>query len=302
MNNDLIPLGQMPCSTELEAAHSWCEVDATTFPVRGPTYDTDREKVFSFASFYTTVSVDFLFSPAKPAPPLVPKLKLPPVSPAVLALPRPVDLPLQVVVILNYPRYCPSIRGPPNNGENLTSVVVMEIRPEVVKETLLDESEQSNALKLFRAFCRDPIPYRTRIKFIHRLEENNLKSVLAEYLTWTTQWLRILAGYNGKPVLCKEAINIIKHDEDKVFEIMWDHHVGPYMPRYGLYYFKDLPEKFILEIAVLIEGRGEDQQPERIIGTYRVNRPDVTKFTVTTFDDSQKGEEEAEAEVEDELD
>eukprot|EP00299_Pterocystis_sp_00344_P007253 c2261_g1_i1.p1 GENE.c2261_g1_i1~~c2261_g1_i1.p1 ORF type:complete len:301 (+),score=43.44 c2261_g1_i1:39-905(+) len=278
-----VPLGRVPASTDLREPHTWCEVDGTTFRVRGPTYDADHVKIFSLESFYSTVSFDLLFSPDKPLNAITPHLQLPPVSPAILELPRPVDLPLQIVVCLNFPRYCPSLRGPPYNGENTTSLALFEIRPEAVKQSLLDESQQSNGMKLLRAFCRDPLPFRNRIKFIHRLEEENLKAILHEYLTWTTQWLRVLANYNGKPVLCKEAIHVTKHNENQVLEIMWDHHVGPYMPRYGLYYFKDLMEKFIVEIAILIEGRGEGEQPEQIIGTWRANRPDLSKFTVTQF-------------------
>jgi hypothetical protein len=187
------------------------------------------------------------------------------------------------------------MRGPPYNGENTTTVVVLEIRPETIEQSLLDESEQSNALKLLRAFYLDPEPYKNRFKFIHRLEPENLKCVLNEYLTWTTQWLRMLTNFNGKPVLCKEAIYITKQNEGQLMEIMWDHHVGPYMPRYGLYYFKDLMEKFIVEFGILVEGRGEDQQPEQLIGTWRANRPDLTKFTVVSFIDSPADEQSSES-------
>ena len=71
-------------------------------------------------------------------------------------VPAQVRLPAQIVVCLTWPRYCPALMGPPNDGESVSLIIVMEIERNTIEEALLPEEEQSKGLVLLREMVQDP--------------------------------------------------------------------------------------------------------------------------------------------------
>eukprot|EP00301_Raphidiophrys_heterophryoidea_P018851 c384_g1_i2.p1 GENE.c384_g1_i2~~c384_g1_i2.p1 ORF type:complete len:334 (+),score=83.32 c384_g1_i2:97-1002(+) len=265
-----IVLGEM--SKHGQEQHTWCNLDASTFNVRGSTYDTDHVKVPSAEAFYNCTSMDFFMSPTKPSW-LYPHCKLPALPQDILEKVPDLPIPAQILVVLPFPRYCPSMMGPPNDGESTTFVISLQVTQNTIQECSQPPHLYSNALKLFLEFAENPQRLMKQFKFIHRLEEQNFAEAIKEYSSWSTSWMQMLLGFNGKPVLCREDISCNRFNDGQVLEIRFDYHVGAYIPRYALYYFRDLMNKFIIEIGILVEGRGGENQPEQLIAAWRSFRP-----------------------------
>eukprot|EP00301_Raphidiophrys_heterophryoidea_P006646 c12660_g1_i1.p1 GENE.c12660_g1_i1~~c12660_g1_i1.p1 ORF type:complete len:352 (+),score=103.51 c12660_g1_i1:77-1132(+) len=279
---EILTLGMFPKQQQGDGIqpNSWAEPEAPSFVVRGPHYETDRVKIPSEKSFYECVSVDLLVSPNKPTNSVFPRLNLPEYPPHSSS---DCVLPSRLIFVLKFPRYCPSMMGPPNDGDSGVCIGVFDIRPETVEAANLAPHLQSSAMRLLISAVEHPQEFLQHFKFIIRLPDQVVDEITKEYMGWTTAWLKLVLGLNGKPVLARDDIAIAMHDNGRTMEVQYDFHVGMYASRYAVYFFKDMWEKFVMEVGVVLEGRGEANLPEQILACWRVAKPTMANLKHTRW-------------------
>ena len=265
---------------------SWRTLDSSQFQVRSKGYATTKLKMPCVATLYDCVAVDVLDSPqrlqnlaslAKHDHLYTPSAK-----------PSPWSAPELLVLIISLPSEPPKIGKPVDDGRGLSLIAYFKIKPGTRKlleflhkvadhdeahlATLLPQDVSSiqdvlPGVKLWDEWCERSLEDPTlqgRFKFLPC-------AVHAE------DFPSYMSKYNGKPVLIKRAgvTGIITKTAPGLLQFEINLHAFPYLAKQAFAYMKDTLYKSILgNIAIIVEGRSDDELPEVLIGCFQIAYPD----------------------------
>jgi hypothetical protein len=188
----------------------------------------------------------------------------------------------------NFPRYAPTLFGASKlDGENTCILIIFELSPSVVAESRRPLEEQSPGLRLLKKWLRSgpDSSHFKRVKFISRC--NNADELLSSS---AMIYLAPLLNLNGKPVMERSAARRMHRNvpddpaapeqsgSGDILEIRSTNHDGKAIARKAFAVFKDQMSRFDLTLGFLIEGEGDAEQPERMLGGVNIHRLDTSRF------------------------
>mmetsp|Transcript_46978 Transcript_46978/g.80882 ORF Transcript_46978/g.80882 Transcript_46978/m.80882 type:complete len:196 (+) Transcript_46978:187-774(+) len=175
-------------------------------------------------------------------------------------------IPQFIVVNVQLPSTAPSMMSSETDGPGYQVVHYFEIAPETVEE-LKHPDTASEGTRLLEEYCmkaEHDDKFRGRFKVIGILR--NPKDLnLPSFIT----------NYNGKPVLINKSGRLFRGPN--YLEMDVNVHNFSYLAKKGLFYMQSKFIQAYLNVGFVIEGRGNDQQPEKMIGCAQFNCPDMTK-------------------------
>ena len=183
------------------------------------------------------------------------------------------NLPHHIVWSCSYPRYNPAMFGSQNDGENVTVHAVFQITEATARESMLPDDQQSNALRLAR-------------RWAHNCGHGDDASCHSEAnrAPWTKAIVRKINGglplgvnqFNGKPAI--QYTNTFRRWYNATtLECQHTMHMClPYPIKKILFYNRDLTADWVLEYGVVVEGEGDEEQPEQMLFSWGVHK--VGKF------------------------
>ena len=256
-----------------EAGFGWAPQAGSSFDVRvGPDYAKRKRKAASGPALYECISVDMFGFDLRPDY-IADTLKLPPLSPELAELEDRLTVPVNIIVNLQFPRkITTSLFSKRNDGEGCLFIIVFRIKVSTARLCTMDEAEDSageitNAIRLlkktFENADEDPghnlFGTFKQIGRIVNIEEIDVPGILTPLLK-----------FNGKPRLLR-TIKFRRLGKHSV-EILSGTFDCNYILRSAVINYKDTMGHFILDMAWCLEGEGDDEQPEQILGCFQMVR------------------------------
>ena len=246
------------------APHSYGSVDASTFRLRaGPNYKKNKRKEPSGPALCDLVTMDFVFG-SKPLRRVSDRFELPDVPGVTDADTGHDHIPPVIVVNTWLPGEEPSMFGGGKNGDgggDTYSIPLVFALSRDTLDQLRDLDTASPAVRLFSEWCRraeDEADFRGRFKCMGMIEDVESSGVP-----------QFVQGYNGKPALVTKSGTFARHGGRYIeFTINVDRWC--YLARKGLCALTPSFPNFVLNIGFTIEGRGDDELPEALLGGVRV--------------------------------
>lgn len=241
---------------------TWSQGDGTEFRVRvGPNYSKHGKKEPSLSQMYDAAGSDIYRSDNRIFP-ISSITHLPKVEPWVADY----DLKgVPPIFVLNtqLPNYPAAMMGSRDDGPTLHIVLYYHIRRETA-EILQNLEQAPPAYKLWHAFStrgtRDDA-IRNRFKLIGRVE--NWKEVGLPSL---------LESYNSKPTIIYKTGELAQGKD--FLEVGINVHIFRYIARRTLYGFREQMHNMVASICGTVEGRADDELPERVVFVGKMNRVD----------------------------
>lgn len=296
------PFGFIPMGTSVQKKGEgksdcgyWEPLNGTEFVVRQCDYALNREKARSAPSLYDLWDINGFLCPCKQDF-LSPFVRFPDnlIEPAVAremeTLP---GLPHIVLCNLLFPLYC---SGNPlttaEDGKGFVFLIAFKVGKNAIQsykeacaakasgtEPTASQSRRWQPAQLLSKWVADADKpesdraYADRMKFIARF--CNIDDVSLPYVV-----KKLLATWNEKPVLGRPQLHHanFKIGGYRVFEIVLDVHRFKYFALRGLSSFLPKIKECVLNLAVLVEGRGEEEEPEQILGCVKLEKVDTTKL------------------------
>jgi len=243
---------------------SWSNGYGCSFNVRrGPNYESNGIKAPSADSMYEIFAFDcwkteklkitniirFYEIPSRPQ--VSEKFYLPPV------------LIINVIV----PDYDPPLFGTEmTNGKGWSMVIFAELT-ESCKDQIAKGS-QTPGMKLFQKFIEGgkDSEYGDRLKVIARILNVNEAWDLYGPVVGL-----LVSQYNGTPFLARDSTTFY-HVPGKYFGIDLDAHLFGRIAKKGLAGIKNYINDIVYDIAFIIEGRSDEENPEQILASIRVSK------------------------------
>lgn len=254
--------------------HSYGSVDASTFRLRvGPNYKKNKRKEPSGPALCDLVTMDLLFG-SRPLRRVSDRFELPDVPGVTDADTGHGHIPPVIVVNTWLPGEEPSMfgggRGGDGGGDTYSIPLVFALSRDTLDQ-LQDLDTASPAVRLFSEWCRraeDEADFRGRFKCMGMIEDVESSGVP-----------QFIAGYNGKPALVTKSGTFTRHGGRYIeFTINVDR--WGYLARKGLCALTPSFPNFVLNIGFTIEGRGDDELPEALLGGVRVANLDPDRAYV----------------------
>eukprot|EP00425_Heterocapsa_triquetra_P012509 CAMPEP_0195135930 /NCGR_PEP_ID=MMETSP0448-20130528/153324_1 /TAXON_ID=66468 /ORGANISM="Heterocapsa triquestra, Strain CCMP 448" /LENGTH=318 /DNA_ID=CAMNT_0040174093 /DNA_START=11 /DNA_END=963 /DNA_ORIENTATION=- len=222
--------------------HGWDSGDASGVKIRGPTYSADRRKEEGGPAMFETVCVD-LFMVTEPT-------GIPHIS-------------ARDGGVVKELRRC---------GENRFLFVVNWTMPPMQIACVFaapaswppDPVHASNAEKMAWSFCND-------------MSDDERRSVF-KVIPWVSEgpWL-VQKALGRTPAIIGSKIKVdFFHEPGDHLEVSVDIFSSP-AARRVLGLLQGAAKILSMEVYMLLEGRSDEELPERILGAFRVNHPDVSR-------------------------
>ena len=245
------------------APHSYGPADASAFRLRvGPNYKKNKRKSPSGPALCDLVTMDFVFGSC-PLRRVSDRFALPDVPGVTDADTGHDHIPPVIVVNTWLPGEEPSMfggKGGDGGGDTYSIPLVFALSKETLGQ-LRDLDTASPAVRLFSEWCRraeDEADFRGRFKCMGMIEDVESAGVP-----------QVVQGYNGKPALVTKSGTFARHGGRYIeFTINVDRWC--YLARKGLCALTPSFPNFVLNIGFTIEGRGDDELPEALLGGVRV--------------------------------
>jgi len=274
---------------------AWKTVEGSSMSVRSLGYDKSKKKVPSVGTLYDCVALDIFASDAR-VEDIAGKVKLPNVSFGTTpkesgeanSIKKPWHSPNVLIISVAIPTEAPRLAWPTDDGEGLNIFGYFTMRDDtrrilekimdpahdgvssINKDDLSEEERQKvNAVRLWEEWCRrspnDP-KFQGRFKFIpHGV--NTAEIGLPSYIS----------KYNGKPVLIRRSgvTGILHNNHPGSMEMAINLHAFPYIAKQAFAYMNEnLFKNVICNTGFVIEGRGDDELPEVVVGAFQLYYPD----------------------------
>jgi hypothetical protein len=251
--------------------HAWAPLDASTiFNVRGGGYIVDGMKVKSAYSMYEPVGVEIF--EAEEGMPFPGDMFYPgtvPESPSTCGVPNRL---IVSMVFPNFPAENPIWGKKRDNGPSHVVVFFYELSKRA-KAELTGEEPISNGVKLVQRYLSEQDPLHDRTKTIVQLA--NTKEVDVGMVGNA-----LLHNYNGKPFLSNRS-HCLKFSKD-VVQIAMNIHTFGNTARSYYYDMHQYMKSWIMDVALVVEGRNATELPEQILACCRLIRPDAGRLSKTT--------------------
>ena len=189
-------------------------------------------------------------------------------------------LPHHIVWACSYPRYNPTMFGSQNDGDNVTVHAIFQITEATARESMLPDDQQSNALRLARRWAHN----------CGHGDEASCRSE-ANRAPWTKAIVRKVNGglpmgvnqFNGKPAI--QYTNTFRkwHDATTLECQHTMHMCLPYPIKKILFYNRELTQNWVVEYGVVVEGEGDEEQPERMLFAWGVHKVGTKKYHELEF-------------------
>lgn len=258
--------------------NSWCTTDAANFRVRiPPNYKKTKAKGPSEASLFHCAGIDIFYSPNK-LNDIGGRIQLPPFNfdehnpntPKLSAAEMKEmascnGVPSVFIVNFQIPSYTPSVFSTPGDGPGYSVVYYFVLKPETRK---LLEEQSNSAVRLLKRFCEG---YKTeglhgRLKAIPQvvnIDELDLGRVINS----------ALRTYNAKPFLTGPKFHTF-HEGEGYLEVDVDIHRFCYPARLLSSQFLPYLPQMVIDVGIVIEGVGDEEQPEQMLGCCRLFKID----------------------------
>ncbi len=261
-------------------AHSWGHTTASTFQVRAANYTGAKRKESSASEFYSLVSFDLVKSPEGCVDHVARYMDLAALHP-IRTYP---GFPSLFVVNTQLPDGEPSMfnSAKDEDGPCRSAIFVFALKASTVELLKAQDTKPlPPALQLlseyFRTAPRDD-GMKGRFKVIascRNLEALELPS--------------FISNYNAKPVLITKSGRIYQ-GPGGVMELDIRVHRFAFLAKKGLRFLQGTFASMVLDVAFLVEGRGEEELPEQLLGVARLNHLDYAKAAEGIFDGLGKEE------------
>jgi len=150
------------------------------------------------------------------------------------------------------------------------SIVMFFTMTEKTKKILLENPKEASPcfslMKRFMEACRKGEPLKGRMKAIPKIC-NGSEVDLGAFLN------RMLGSYNAKPFLTGPKYHTFYQGPNYI-ECDVDIHRYQFMARKVVGEFMPLLKQCVFDLGVVIEGSGDDEQPEQVLGCCRFFRID----------------------------
>lgn len=271
--------GSTHCDYEesFDCVNSWCATDAANFRVRiPPNYKKTKAKGPSDASLFHCAGFDIFYSPAKlcnigakiTLPPFnfddsaekVPKLS--PAEKKELAYCN--GVPAVFIINFQIPAYTPAFFGA-GEGKGYSVVMYFVLKAE---SRPLVKAQSTSAVRLLKRFCEG---YKTedlhcRLKAIPQV-------VNIDELDLARMIMSALRTYNAKPFLTGPKFHTF-HEGEGYLEVDVDIHRFCYPARLLSSQFLPFLPQMVIDVGIVIEGIGDEEQPEQVLGCCRLFKID----------------------------
>lgn len=254
-----------PESIEACLPQTWLNILGSTFNVRKPpNYSETRAKTASSDALFEVYAIDVYKTEQK-----------------VAHFGRLVDMqddpereelgvPTNFIINWMVPNYAPTNplslwSAKKEDGEGFSMVFYARMTDRTKAELRKPEDKQASAVKLLKNFIlSDPSSdLRKRFKIIARIM--NSDDVEFNFVT-----RKLLNTYNAQPFLARTTTTFFR--TDKYFEIDVDTHRFGYPAKSGLVGVKEKVGQIIFDFGFVIEGHGDEEQPEQILMCARVSK------------------------------
>ena len=274
----------LPVNKDGHVFAGWRATDPGEMEVRSHGYLSSKKKVKSPGQLYDCVHVDIFEHPTR-VPDMAGRVKLPKIDYGDIETVKTWNAPDIFVISIALPTDPPKLYSSSDDGGGYTITLYFamakdtrEILKRVTadgydpKSEKIDDPQKSkvNAVRLFDEWCRRAP---TDDKFMSRFKvvpnAQNLKEI------GMPSWI---SKYNGKPFLIKRPGQtgfLYRHPELSAMEFDISLHPFPYLAKQGICFMKDSYFKRVLvSFGFVIEGRGDDELPECLIGLMQLCYPD----------------------------
>ena len=238
---------------------------AEIFNVRvGPNYQKTGKKEASKSAMFNLVAADVIRTESRVAP-IAQLFNRPPMSAAASKF-KHECVPSLFVLNLQLPDGPASLFGSKEDGQSAQGVFFFEIAEETIAALEdLDNAEPAYRLMVeyFKKAESDP-KFRGRFKLIGQVRND-----------WAAVGLPgMLETYNGKPVLITQSGTMYTGPSKDVKEMSVNVHVFSYIARKSLSSLRDKFRVADVDVGVVIEGRSDEELPERMLCAVRINKID----------------------------
>lgn len=242
--------------------------DGTCFSLRiGPDYKKHGKKAPSISHVYSPVAID-VFKGKKITFNLAERMTLPP-PPDGHTTPNETGLPRRFVVNAIIPTDGPPLMGGGVDGSCYQVVVTFVATAEALAAW---KAEATPAQKLFERFIvhapegvtppSGDIDVKERLKLLPKID--NIDSLgLPRWIT----------SYNGKPALSTKSGSIYRGDD--YIEVCMNTFRFMFLTKTGIHYLINRSREFDLHAAFTLEGRDDDELPERTLLAARIRGLDL---------------------------
>ncbi|MDC3321742.1 DUF1336 domain-containing protein [bacterium] len=263
----------------------WSICNAQDFKVRGAHYASDGVKINSLSSMFEVAGVD-LFKCKK---------KVDNIS-SFVTLPIPKDekakealrqskakdatpwhktkdgIPFYFVVNIEFPDYDPPMLYDRTDGIGYSLVIYFTRKQDV------DWSSKNNAASLLRKFAHSSLDGSSRKTMKGRFKCICQVAKLDELEDVGMILRNTLKKFNGKPFLAAPMQRY--YEGQDYLEVDVDVHEFTWAARKGVRSVRDMIKDFEVDLGFLVEGRGDEECPERLLGAVRVSKlnPDNAKW------------------------
>ena len=128
---------------------------------------------------------------------------------------------------------------------------------------MLASGEPSGALRCLLRYVRDGAgdeAWRARTKVIGEMGNLNLGGALGA----------TISAYNGKPVLLRKGVSFRPSADLSCLELECSVHHFNFLSRRALFSLQPKAKDMVVNFALMVEGREEDELPECVLGTCRI--------------------------------
>lgn len=251
--------------------------DGTAFKLRvGPDYKRNGRKAPSMPNIYQAATIDF-FKVEKIVLGITERLSLPPPPdspPGAPPTPNHTGLPRRLIINCMVPAEAPSLLATTVDGPCYQVVVVLTATAE---QLAAYQAERSAASRLFETFCAEApnglLPTTGNLNIKERVKLMALVGNLKEL------GLGLLERFNAKPVIISQSGVLARGDD--WLEIGINMYRWAYAPKKV---FANLLHtkmgKLQLHISLTLEGRADEELPERAMGAVSIAGMDLPRISV----------------------
>ena len=248
--------------SDTQEQHTWSKADHRNFQLRiGPNYDRNKKKAPSSAPLYEIFAVDIFSSEAR-IDHITEKVQMPPSAIEAINNNKHPHVPSIFVVQIQIPSEKPPMFSTVEDGSGWSIVMYFKITQETLQK-LNNPHRDNAAVNLLAQWCEhahNDAAWRGRFKVIascSNLTELGMPS--------------IVTSYNAKPVLIRKTSTIYKTPQ----YIETCIHVFKFanMAKSPIHMCTSRCGLMNMEIGFTIEGRGDDELPECLLGCAKITKP-----------------------------
>jgi hypothetical protein len=133
------------------------------------------------------------------------------------------------------------------------------------------EEQSTSAARLYKRFCEG---YHT--EGLHRRLKAIVKVANMDEVDFGSTWNAFMRSYNGKPFLTGPKFHTF-YEGDGYLEVDVDVHRFCFLARKATASFIPHFCQLVLDVAFVVEGHDDEEQPEQVLGCLRMSKIDAAR-------------------------